>query len=70
MPATVPDLGANAIIAYTADEPVTILTGQTIGAGSLNVLRADRTYELIVLDRALTAEETTSVTEYLQGLMP
>jgi len=67
LPATIPDLGTDATLAYATDAGTTILTGQTIGAGSFEALRGVRTYAVIAVDRALTAAETTNVTAYLDA---
>ena len=66
--ATLPDLGTDATLAYASDEGVTILTGQTIGAGAFDVLRDKQLYGLIVNNRAWTASETERVTRYLERL--
>ena len=66
LPATLPDLGTDATLAYATDEGVTILTGQTIGAGDFEVLRDKQLFALIVNDRPWTADETNKVTKYLE----
>lgn len=67
LPAIVPNLGSNATIAYATEAGVTILTGQTIGAGALEILRGEKTYSFMAINRALTGPETTSLTEYMNG---
>ena len=64
--ATVPDLGADATLWYATEAGATILTGQTIGAGDLEVLRGDNTFSFGAIDRALTATETTQLQTYLE----
>ena len=64
--ATLPDIGAGATVAYATDQGVTILTGQTIGAGAYNILRDERLYAHLVIDRALTAQETAQVQVWLE----
>ena len=70
LPATVPDLGTNATLAYATEAGVTILTGQTIGAGALEILRGDRTHGLIANNRPWTAAETAGVTKWLNARIP
>ena len=70
LPATVPDLGTNATLAYATEAGVTILTGQTIGAGALEILRGDRTYGLIANNRPWTPAETAGVTAWLNARIP
>ena len=70
LPATVPDLGTDATLAYATEAGVTILTGQTIGAGALEILRGGRTYGLIANNRPWTAAETAGVTKWLSARMP
>lgn len=65
--ATIPDLGTDATLAFAAGGSTTILTGQTIGAGSFDVLRAAETNAVVVVDRALTAPQTTNLTQYLDN---
>lgn len=68
--ATLPNLGTDATVAFMTETGVTIETGQTIGAGEFNILRGEKLYGIIIVDRALTARETTSVTNYLERLAP
>ena len=70
LPATVPDLGTNATLAYATEAGVAILTGQTIGAGELEILRGDRTYGLIANNRPWTDAETAGVTAWLNARIP
>ena len=70
LPATVPDLGTDATLAYATEAGVTILTGQTIGAGALEILRGDRTYGVIANNRPWTAAETAGVTKWLNARIP
>lgn len=68
--ATLPDLGTDATIAYASDQGITILTGQTIGAGSFNVLRDSWLYGMVANNRPWTDAETTGVTKWLERRMP
>ena len=70
MPATLPDLGTDAAVAYASDQGVTILTGQTIGAGDFDILRDKQLFAMVILDRAMTASETDGLTAYLEGVSP
>lgn len=63
--ATFPDLGTAATVAFASNLGVTIQTAQTIGAGAFDILRDQDLYAMIVINRALTAGETTDVTAYL-----
>jgi hypothetical protein len=65
--AALPDLGTDATLAYSDGSGVTILTGQTI-SGDTDLPTTAETYGVIYLDRALTVEETASVTSYLNSL--
>lgn len=65
--AAIPDLGTDATLASAAGGSTTILTGQTIGAGSFDVLRGAETNAVVVVDRALTAPQTTNLTQYLDN---
>jgi hypothetical protein len=47
----VPDLGVEATIAFETELGTTILTDQTVGAGPVEVLRGNRTYGFIAMDR-------------------
>jgi len=67
MTATMPDLGADATLAYATDAGTALLTGQTIGAGGVEVLRGARTYGFVVVDRALTESEAIDLTAYLDA---
>lgn len=66
--ATFPDLGSDATIAYASDQGVSILTGQTVGAGSFDILRNQRLFGMVVLDRALGSGEADSMSDYLTNL--
>lgn len=70
LPVTMPDLGTDATVAYATEAGTTILTGQTIGAGAYETLKGEYNYGLVVVDRALTPEETTAVTRYLTARIP
>lgn len=64
---TLPDLGTDATISYANNAGVTILTGQTVGAGDFEVLRGENLFAIIVIDRALTDSETNNVYNYLNS---
>jgi hypothetical protein len=68
--ATLPDLGTDATLAYVSNAGVTILTGQTIGAGAFDILRDQNLFGLLAIDRALTAPETANVTKWLEQRGP
>ena len=59
----------NATVAYATDAGVTILTGQTIAAGAwtLPIPRPSRCYAVVAVNRALTANETTLLTSWLNS---
>ena len=64
--ATFPALGSNVTIASSnPGTGASILTGQTIGAGTVDF--GEDTCALIIIDRALTGPETTLVTDYLNA---
>ena len=65
--ATVPSLGTSATVAYAEDGVTTILTAQTIGAGTLTLPDTAKIYGYIAVNRALTAAETVAVTAYLDA---
>ena len=68
---TLPDLGADATVAYVDHASgVTILTGQTIGAGSYALPTSARLGPVIIIDRALTAPETAALTTWLTARRP
>jgi hypothetical protein len=62
---TLPNLGSNATIAFSSDQASTILTGQTIPAGAFDVLRPQRLFAMLVIDRALSGSETQQLGQYL-----
>jgi hypothetical protein len=62
-----PDLGTGATVAFASDTGTTILTAQTIGDGDFDILRNSRLYGMIILDRAFTVGELSSVTAYLNA---
>ena len=63
---TFPNLGSNVTIARSIPGTgASILTGQTIGAGTFGI--SDDACALIIIDRALTGPETTLVTDYLNA---
>ena len=62
-----PDLGLDVTIARATAGGVSILTGQTVGA---NYVDNTDHYGLVIVNRALTAGETTSLTTYLEGFIP
>lgn len=67
---TVPAGGwSGATVAYATDAGVTILTGQTIAAGTwtLPIPRPSRCYAVVAVNRALTASETSSLTIWLNS---
>jgi len=64
--ATLPDLGTSATVAYASDAGVTISTGQIIGAGSFGILRDQRLFALMVINRALGPAETARLSRFLQ----
>jgi hypothetical protein len=68
--ATLPDLGTDATLAYASNTGVTILTGQTIGAGAFDILRDQDLFGLLAINRALTAPETANVTKWLEQRGP
>ena len=68
--ATFPDLGANATVATATESNVAISGGQTIGAGSYDVLQGSQTFGHVVINRPLRLSETTSVRQYLKGNAP
>jgi len=61
-----PYLGNNATIAYCSDQGVTILTGRNVG-GSTDILHDRYLFGYVVIDRALTAQETLRLTQYLES---
>lgn len=60
---TLPDLGSDATEIIMTTTGVTINTAQTIGAGSRDAL-TDNMVGYAVIDRALTAQETSDITAY------
>jgi hypothetical protein len=68
--ATLPDLGANATIATATEAGVSILSGQTIGAGAYDILRGAQTFGHIVLNRPLRLSEKTAIQQYFEGRLP
>lgn len=61
---TFPDLGTNVTIARSIPGTgASILTGQTIGAGAWN--DSTDSHALVIIDRGLTAAETTNLTRWL-----
>jgi hypothetical protein len=64
---TLPDLGSNVTIATGDNDGVTILTGQTVGAGVYDLPDAkSKLFGHLIIDRALTAKETETLTEFLE----
>lgn len=62
-----PNLGSDVTVAYAS--PITgavVLTGQTIGAGTYSI--DDDFVSFVVIDRALTASEIASLTNYLNAI--
>lgn len=70
MTATLPNLGTDATEWWVDESGVTILTGQTIGAGVRGLPEVERLYAYGLLDRALTSQETDRLTSYLEGVAP
>ncbi|WP_340109449.1 hypothetical protein [Pikeienuella sp. HZG-20] len=68
--ATLPDLGAAVTIGTATEAGVSILTAQTVGAGAYDVLAGARTYAHVVVDRALTVDETAGLQAYLELRAP
>jgi hypothetical protein len=62
-----PNLGTDVTIGRATAGGVSILTGQTVGASYVD--NTDH-YGLVIVNRALTAGETTSLTTYLEGFIP
>lgn len=61
---TFPDLGSNVTIARSVPgSGASILTGQTIGAGAWD--DSTDSHALVIIDRGLTAAETTNLTRWL-----
>lgn len=55
-------------VAYVIpDGTVTILTGQSL-SGATNIMLATQVVEYIAINRALTSEETSGLTAYLEGI--
>ncbi|MDG1282417.1 MAG: hypothetical protein P8O10_14045 [Pseudorhodobacter sp.] len=65
LPVTLPDLGSNATIAFASDQAASILTGQTVAAGAFDILRHQRLFAMLVIDRALNASEAQQLAAYL-----
>jgi hypothetical protein len=64
---TLPDLGSDVTIATGDNDGVTILTGQTVGAGVYDLPDAkSQLFGHLIIDRALTAKETETVTKFLE----
>jgi hypothetical protein len=61
-----PYMGTNATIGYCSDQGVTILTGRTVG-GPTDILHDRYLFGYVVIDRALTAQETLRLTQYLES---
>jgi len=62
--ATLPAL-SNATIAFASDQGVSVLTGQTIGAGAFDILRHQMLFGMIVIDRPLISHEAESTVNWL-----
>lgn len=68
--ATMPDLGTNATVATATESGVSILSGQTVGAGAYDILQGDQTFGHIVINRPLRLSEATNVMQYLAEKTP
>jgi hypothetical protein len=61
-----PYMGMDSTVAYCTDQGVTILTGVTVG-GKTNILHDHYLFGYVAIDRALTAQETLRLTQYLES---
>jgi hypothetical protein len=62
-----PYLGNNCTIAYSTDQGVTILTGQTVG-GSTEILIDRYLFGYVIVDQPISVEQTARLTQYLTAL--
>ena len=62
-----PYLGNDCTIGYSTDQGVTILTGQTVG-GRTEVLIDRYLFGYVIVDRAISVEQTARLTQYLDAL--
>lgn len=67
---TLPDLGADATIAYATESGVTLLTGQTVGAGAYSLPLVGQLYGFLMIDRALTVSEAAHLSAWLDNKTP
>jgi hypothetical protein len=62
-----PYLGNDCTIGFSTDEGTTILTGQTVG-GRTEVLIHRYLFGYVIVDRAISVEQTARLTQYLDAL--
>jgi hypothetical protein len=62
-----PYLGNDCTIGYSTDQGTTILTGQTVG-GRTEVLIDRYLFGYVIVDRAISVEQTARLTQYLDAL--